>query len=131
MDWTAALAHTGDDAELLAELAAMFVEDFPRVADEARAALAQGDMGTLTRSAHTLKGRMAFFGFDDIREQAAALEEMGNRMETSGAAADPGVVESALETLLRATDGVLPEFRALARLPPGSPGRAPGSGSTN
>jgi HPt (histidine-containing phosphotransfer) domain-containing protein len=110
MDWAAALKNTGDDKALLAELAAMFVEDFPRIAGEARAAVAQNDMEALSRSAHTLKGRMAFFGVEPIRRQAAAVEELGWR--TGVGAQEAG---EALEALLQATAEVLPEFQSLSR----------------
>jgi HPt (histidine-containing phosphotransfer) domain-containing protein len=108
MDWAAALENTGGDRELLVELAEMFTQDFPRFADDARKAFSLDDAETLAREAHTLKGRMAFFGFETLRDQAASLEELCQRPGLKG-------VGKALEALVAATAAVLPEFRALAQ----------------
>ena len=107
MDWTVALEHAGGDRELLMELAAMFVEDFPRRAYEARAAISRGDAETLEREAHTMKGRMAFFGINAIREQAANLEQLGRQARLE----DAGIVLDEVELAIRV---VLPEFQALS-----------------
>ena len=110
MDWTVALEHTGGDMDLLRELAAMFVEDFPRRAHDARTAISRGDAATLEREAHTMKGRMAFFGIEAIREQAANLEQLGRQTMLEDA-------DRLLDEVEMAIQAVLPEFQALSLAP--------------
>ena len=85
MDVEVALAHVGDDRELLSELAAMFVQDYPRLIDEASEAILQQDHAVLERAAHTLKGRLAFFGVAELKNRLAELERMGREQDLSQA----------------------------------------------
>lgn len=56
LDQGALLGLVGGDADLLTELAALFLEDGPRRLLEIRAALDAGNAETLLRAAHQLKG---------------------------------------------------------------------------
>jgi HPt (histidine-containing phosphotransfer) domain-containing protein len=100
LDLDVALAHVDGDRQLLAELAALFVRDYPRLRDEARESIGKEDHSGLERAAHTLKGRLAFFGIQTGREQTIALEMMGRTGDLSRAAQVLASVESALESLL-------------------------------
>jgi HPt (histidine-containing phosphotransfer) domain-containing protein len=108
LDKDVALAHVDGDRQLLSELAAMFVQDYPRLIDEAADAIHRRDHSTLERAAHTLKGRLAFFGIRELREQMSDLETMGRENTLAGArwALD------AIETGMRL---ILPEFESLIR----------------
>jgi two-component system, sensor histidine kinase and response regulator len=106
LDLSVALAHVGNDRQLLAELAAMFIQDYPRLRDEARGAIAKGDAPTLERAAHTLKGRLAFFGIRKAREQATALETIGRTGDLSQAKQALAGVESEMKSVLLAVESL-------------------------
>lgn len=108
MDMKIALSHVGGDKRFLAELADLFLQDYPRLLDELRQSVLDGDHASLERAAHTLKGRFAFFGFHAMRDKLLKLELMGREGKSSGCRELLSEVESAIEH-------VLPEFRALVR----------------
>jgi HPt (histidine-containing phosphotransfer) domain-containing protein len=67
----------GGDAQLLGELASMFLAESPRWLADVRDAVAAGDAGKLKRSAHTIKGAVSTFGARQAFEAAGRLEVMG------------------------------------------------------
>jgi len=108
MDLGIALSHVDGDMQFLAELAELFLQDYPRLIEELRHSVQQENLPDLERAAHTLKGRLAFFGLNRIRDKAFGLEMMGrehNTADTVGALAE---LESAMEC-------ILPEFSSLVR----------------
>jgi HPt (histidine-containing phosphotransfer) domain-containing protein len=111
LDLNVALAHVDGDRQFLAELATLFVQDYPRLRDEARESILKGDHSSLERAAHTLKGRLAFFGIQKAREQAIALETMGRTRDLSYAG-------QALADVEREMESVLLEIESLSRLRP-------------
>jgi signal transduction histidine kinase/HPt (histidine-containing phosphotransfer) domain-containing protein len=72
-DRKAALDRLGD-ADLLGELVAMFVADYPRNIGDVESALAGGDWQRLRREAHTMKGLLATFCAHRAEAWAKALE---------------------------------------------------------
>lgn len=108
MDRSIAAAHVDGDMQLLGELAAMFLKDYPRFLRAARESMEQGDCAALEREAHTLKGRLAFFGVHPARDKALELEMAGRKRDLTGASKILAEIESAME-------GVLPELEALTR----------------
>jgi two-component system, sensor histidine kinase and response regulator len=77
LDRASALARVGGDLDLLKEIAALFLDEYPRELDEIRTALASGDAHTLERSAHGLKGAVANFGAQAAVDAAFQLEQFG------------------------------------------------------
>jgi HPt (histidine-containing phosphotransfer) domain-containing protein len=108
LDKDAALAHVDGDTELLSELAAMFVQDYPRLVGEARQGIRQADSALLERAAHTLKGRLAFFGITMLRDALIDLEAMGRERQLSRASQLLTHIEAAMEPILQ-------EFEILTR----------------
>jgi len=108
LDLEIALAHVEGDRQLLAELSAMFLQDYPRLLGEAKSAILQGDHSGLERLAHTLKGRLAFFGIRKAHEQVLELEMMGRTNAMARAPQALAAIEAELE-------GILPEFESLTR----------------
>jgi HPt (histidine-containing phosphotransfer) domain-containing protein len=106
-DRHAALEHTGGDEELLAQLAAICLEQTEPWLTEARGALASGDAGKLQRLAHTIKGAVSTFGAAEA--VAAAL-----RLETLARAADLMAAPTALTDLEQALGRLGPALRSLA-----------------
>ncbi len=72
-----ALARVGGDLDLLKEIAALFLDEYPRVLDDIHKSLATGDAHTLERSAHGLKGSVANFGAQAAVDAAFQLEQFG------------------------------------------------------
>jgi len=104
---TVALDHVDGDEQLLAELAAMFLEDYPRLMGELKDSINKGDDVIAERTAHTLKGRLAFFGMETERERALQLELLGRQRE---------LTESLrlLSNLENEINSAMPELQALA-----------------
>lgn len=84
-DRESALARVGDDPELLAELAKLFLADYPNNIQAMKEALAGGDPMLLERAAHSLKGAVANFGAMEVVQEAYALERMGRQGDLSHA----------------------------------------------
>jgi hypothetical protein len=59
LDRELALTRVGGDAELLKEIASLFLEDYPLSLAELRDALARGDATKVERTAHGLKGSVS------------------------------------------------------------------------
>ena len=106
LDRDLALSRVGGDAELLKEIAALFMEDYPNVLAEIRAAAARGDANGVERAAHGLKGAVANFGAQAAVEAAFQLEQMGH-------AGDLSRVSEAIDALARSLDALGPELQAL------------------
>ncbi len=71
------MARVGGDAELLQELAQLFLEEYPKLMGELRAALEQGDAKLVERTAHGLKGSVANFGAKPAVDAAYQIEQLG------------------------------------------------------
>ncbi len=108
LDLDVALAHVDGDWQFLAELSAMFLQDYPRLMEEAHDSIQQKDHASLERAAHTLKGRLAFFGIHKLRERILELEMMGRNKNMALAAQTLADVEAEM-------DPILPEFESLIR----------------
>jgi HPt (histidine-containing phosphotransfer) domain-containing protein len=108
LDLEVALAYVEGDLRLLAELSALFLQDYPRLLEEIRNSLLQNDYSGLERAAHTLKGRLAFFGVHRAHRQVLELENMGRSNDLTRAGQTLTEVESEME-------GLLPEFESLTR----------------
>ena len=108
MDLDVALSYVGGDIQFLAELAELFLQDYPRLMEEMRHSILQSNHSDLERAAHTLKGRLAFFGLNAMRDKAFGLEMMGRERNPTNTIQALAEMESAME-------GILPEFASLVR----------------
>ncbi len=106
MDREVALSRVGGDAELLKEIAGLFLEDYPKVMAELREAVARLDAKAVERTAHGLKGSVANFGAQAVVESAFSLESMGRSQQLAQAA-------ETLQTLERALAALRPELESL------------------
>jgi HPt (histidine-containing phosphotransfer) domain-containing protein len=82
----------GDNENLLREIAAVFLEDRPRMLGEVRAAIEQGDALRLKRALHSLQGTLSNFG-------AAPAVAATRRLETLAEVNEPSGMEEAYQTL--------------------------------
>lgn len=81
-DWLKRMSATlAVNPEDLLEVAAMFFETVEERLQQIAEAGAAGDLDTLTRLAHGLKGDAANIGFKDISQLARELEKQGRNRE--------------------------------------------------
>ena len=94
-----ALDRVGGDAELLREVAQLYLEEYPRLLKEIEESVRHVDADSLQRSAHTLKGSLGTLGAERATRLALDLELMGRGKKMTGA--DETLVElsEALEKL--------------------------------
>jgi HPt (histidine-containing phosphotransfer) domain-containing protein len=97
------------DAELLAEIVELFLEDSPRLMGEVRAAVAAGDAGALKRAAHTLKGAASNFGAAAVVAACLELEAMSRSGDLAAAVPARDRLEAAARDLDAALFLLLPE----------------------
>ena len=108
LDLQVALDRVGGDADLLQEVAQLFLGDCPRSMNEIRGAIADGDAKRLEREAHSLKGSVANFGAEAVVK--AALD-----LEVSGRAGNLSDARDQLERLERHLEALQPELVKLSR----------------
>ena len=84
-DKAEAMEHAGGDEELLKELLAAFLSEYPPLMDQIRDAIAQGDARRLERAAHTLKGAAGTVAASAAFDAAQRLEIMGRTGDLAGA----------------------------------------------
>jgi HPt (histidine-containing phosphotransfer) domain-containing protein len=106
IDRQVALSRVGGDAELLKEIAQLFIDDYPRALEDIREAANRGDAKSLERSAHGLKGSVANFGASSAVEAARKLESMGRAAQLAEA-------QQVIHTLELALAALRPELESL------------------
>jgi len=85
IDWGTVIDDLGGDESLLQELIDVFVATCPETLNEARVGLSQGDLTSVARAAHKLKGTVGNFGFGPAWDASRILER---------AAKESGLVET-------------------------------------
>ena len=106
LDRDVALERVGGDAELLREIAVLFLDNYTQWIAELHSAAARGDAQGVEKSAHGLKGSVANFGAQTAVDAAFTLEQMGRRR-------DLAEVAKALDTLDLALAALRPELESL------------------
>jgi HPt (histidine-containing phosphotransfer) domain-containing protein len=113
-DYEASLKALDGDEQLLAEILGLFLDDAPRLLDEARLAIERGDAETLMRRGHTLAGSSGHFAASGVVASARRLESIGRSGDLSEA--EQAVESFALEFdrfRQAATDTLRPRQEAL------------------
>ena len=106
LDRNVALERVGGDAELLHEIAALFLENYEQWCAELTQAAERGDAAGLERAAHGLKGSVANFGAQPAVDAAFAIEQIGRSRNLAE-------VSSAIHTLELALTALRPELESL------------------
>ena len=106
LDEAAALAQMDGDAELLAEMARVLLQDCPNQLATIRAAITHGDSKLVERAAHKLKGSLGIFGAKQAFEAALRLETMAGGGDLAQAEETFAVLEAALKRLTPALEGL-------------------------
>jgi HPt (histidine-containing phosphotransfer) domain-containing protein len=99
LDREVALSRVGGDAELLKEIAVLFLENYQAWLGELRDAAVRGDAKVVENTAHGLKGSVSNFGAQAAVEAALQLETLGRNRDLTGVSVSLAALESALEAL--------------------------------
>jgi HPt (histidine-containing phosphotransfer) domain-containing protein len=102
INYDAALSYVGGDADLLRELAGVFLAEAPKMLNAVRDAVHASDAVRLKRAAHTLKGSAGTFGAQAVHDAARKLEVMGMSNDLTGAEASWAELEGAGRDLCQA-----------------------------
>ncbi len=94
-----ALARVDGDKELLGEMAALFLEEYPRFLAQIQDAISKKDPSSLSYAAHTLKGSVGNFAAGEVFEAAFTLERLGRQGDLTQAAEAYELLETALAQL--------------------------------
>lgn len=106
-DLSALRADLGDDDEIVRDLCRMFGNDTPQLMTEIAHALESGDLKTVQRSAHRLKGSIGVF-------HAPGVYAVAQQMETAGEQADAARAQAVLAELQGAVSAMLAQLSAAA-----------------
>ncbi len=99
LDRGEALEHVGGDLELLRELIDVFLQECPRMMEEARDALRTADILKLKRAAHSIKGAAGILGGKMVFETALRLETIARQGDLSQAEPAWKALRQAVEQL--------------------------------
>jgi len=94
------LEQFGGDADLLRDVAAIFLGDYRARVEQLRRAIAAGDAGQLEISAHTLKGAASAFCASGVVEAARRLELLAREADFASASAALAQLEAELAQVL-------------------------------
>lgn len=86
MNWTPErmLSRLDGDTELATQLAAIFIDEYPRMLERLRGAIAAGSADEVRRAAHALKGSVSNFIDGGPTATAFELETMGRNGQLDG-----------------------------------------------
>jgi two-component system, sensor histidine kinase and response regulator len=98
-DYAASVSQVGDDAELLGQLASVFLEQLPQLLPPLAAAVAASDAKAIRQTAHALSSSVSVLVATRARNCARKLESMG--------------LNSELETVTQTHIELLAEFETL------------------
>jgi two-component system sensor histidine kinase/response regulator len=93
------LERVEGDEELLVEMIQLFLDDAPRLMAAMQAALDQGDMPVLERSAHSMKGAAGNLSAHITVAAAAQLENDAKKGDVEASRVDLGRLEGAVDRL--------------------------------
>jgi two-component system, sensor histidine kinase and response regulator len=103
VDRRALFGRVEGDMALLKDIVLLFLEDTPKMIEELRSAISQGDWLQMSRVAHTLKGAVGNFGAPQAFELTRELEAAIRKHEV-------GFVSNLFTQLEAELEGLLPEL---------------------
>jgi two-component system, sensor histidine kinase and response regulator len=103
------LVRVNNDYDLLRELIEIFKEEFPRLLEALRQAVAREDLKKVEATSHALKGMLSGLSVTRAAAIAARLEEMGRERKPPGLREDLALLESEVADLSSELDGYAAE----------------------
>lgn len=100
--------HFEGDEELIAELIEVFESTYPETLDQVKTAVVGSDFKNLELHAHTLKGMIANFFAEELKNAAFSLEKMGREQKL-------GNVDQEIETLVKGLPLLVEEVKGLEK----------------
>lgn len=73
--------HFAGDEEMISELVEIFEDTYPTVLSELKSSIVENELEVMERSAHSLKGMVANFFSDSIKEDCFLIEKMGREQK--------------------------------------------------
>ena len=107
LEHAAALRRAEGDVTLLADMARIFLEDYPRLIANIRAAVANGTPKEIENAAHELKGCLGSFAAHRGFAAAEKLEILGRTGSVTEAPAAAALVEAELRQLAPAMERLI------------------------
>jgi HPt (histidine-containing phosphotransfer) domain-containing protein len=104
MDWEAALDSVGGDVQLLKEVAQEALGELPRLVDQLKQAIEDGNAPTAQRAAHTIKGVVRLFGAGTAGQLAEIIEGRARDNDLREAAHGFGQIEPELADITLALE---------------------------
>jgi HPt (histidine-containing phosphotransfer) domain-containing protein len=77
------LDRLGGDEELLQELCQIFLKESPKLMEQLRLGMADGDAEAVQRAAHSLKGEVSYLAAAGATQAARRLEDIGHEKDPS------------------------------------------------
>jgi len=102
IDWQAAHRNIPGGAEGVRELAAIMMDECPRLLQETKEALADGDAPRVRLAAHTLKGAAQHFGAEEAVVAASGMEALAGAGDLAAAREAWPHLEAAVKRLATA-----------------------------
>src|SRR5262249_7585859 len=87
VDWEQALEGLDGDRSLLVELIGIFQEECPKLCGEMEKAIESGDLPSIRRTAHTLRGALNHLAAAEAVALAQQMEEAARGQDLAGALA--------------------------------------------
>ncbi len=100
------------DAEVIAHIIDVFLEDTPQRIETLKGCAARSDLDGAGRAAHSIKGAAAGIGGEALRRAALEIEKAGREGNAEGLAVMAMGLEERFEELRRVLDGQAPRVRA-------------------
>jgi CheY-like chemotaxis protein len=109
------LAHFDGDADLVRELAEIFLKECPKYLRDIHGAISAGDANALQRSAHSLKGSLGNFSTKGAHSSVLQLETLGRAGSLDGAAEILRTLKEQLERFNQILQGMVKQAVGPAR----------------
>jgi len=98
-NYSKALSQVDGDQDLLSEVAALFLQEYPKQLAAVREAIEQQDSRALKRAAHSLKGEASAFASQPVYEAATHIEASAEHKDFNAAKAAYVQLQEALDQL--------------------------------
>ena len=98
--WADALEGVGGNEKTLRELVGLMLEECPRLLEQMRRSLADDDVESLRRAAHTLKGSARLFAAHPTADAALEAENLGREDRLADADASVAHLRTEVARLL-------------------------------
>jgi two-component system, sensor histidine kinase and response regulator len=108
-DYDGAMQRMGNDEALFREMIHILREDAPRRFGEIERGLAAGDLTTVQRAAHSLKGLVANFGGERAQQAALHVEQLAKTGDAAGLPAGVDGLREEVRKLVAALEPLVEE----------------------